>query len=68
MLGDGDTSIEIVYGEEKNILYWVDQSSQGRIKSLSISLASPFLRKTGIQHLFFILLQTGPLTAPARIP
>ncbi len=34
MLGDEDTSIEIVYGEEKNILYWADQSSRG-IKKIS---------------------------------
>ncbi len=27
LLGDGDKWIEIVYGEEKNILYWPDQSS-----------------------------------------
>ncbi len=32
LLGDEDTNIKIVYGEEKNILYWADQSSQGRIK------------------------------------
>jgi hypothetical protein len=34
MLGDEDTSIEIVYGEEKNILYWADQSSRGIKKNL----------------------------------
>jgi hypothetical protein len=31
-LGDGDTWFETVNGEEKNILYWTDQNSQGRIK------------------------------------
>ncbi len=31
LLGDGDTPSEIVYGEEKYVLYWVDQSSKGRI-------------------------------------
>jgi hypothetical protein len=24
LLGDGDKGIEIVYGEEKNVLYWAD--------------------------------------------
>jgi hypothetical protein len=24
LLGDGDKGMEIVYGEEKNILYWAD--------------------------------------------
>jgi hypothetical protein len=24
LLGDGDKEIEIVFGEEKNILYWAD--------------------------------------------
>jgi hypothetical protein len=24
LLGDGDKGIELVYGEEKNILYWAD--------------------------------------------
>ncbi len=32
VLGNGDTETEIVYGAEKNILHWADQSSQGRIK------------------------------------
>jgi hypothetical protein len=32
LLGDGDTPSVIVYGEEKHVLYWVDQSSKGRIK------------------------------------
>jgi hypothetical protein len=33
LLGDGDTKTEIMYGEEKNILYEADQSSHGRIKN-----------------------------------
>jgi hypothetical protein len=28
LLGDGDKGMRIAYGEEKNILYWVDYSSQ----------------------------------------
>jgi hypothetical protein len=32
LLGGRDTQIELVYGEEQNILYIADQSSQGRIK------------------------------------
>ncbi len=32
LLGDGANKFKKVYGEEKNILYWTDQSSQGRIK------------------------------------
>ncbi len=34
LLGDGDKGIEMVYGEEKNILYRADLSSPGRTKSL----------------------------------
>jgi hypothetical protein len=34
LLGGGDKGIETVYGNEKNILYWDDWSSQGRTKSL----------------------------------
>ncbi len=33
LLGDGDAPSEIVYGEEKHVLYWANQSSKGRIKS-----------------------------------
>ncbi len=29
LLGNGVKGIEIVYGEDKNILYWADYSSQG---------------------------------------
>jgi hypothetical protein len=32
-LGDGDKEIEIVYGEEKNILYWAGWSNQGRTQT-----------------------------------
>jgi hypothetical protein len=41
VLGDGDTKIEIVYVEEINILYWSDQSSQGRIKISCTDGTSP---------------------------
>jgi hypothetical protein len=34
LLGGGDKGIETVCGEEKNILYWADWSSQGKTKSL----------------------------------
>ncbi len=33
LLGDGDKRIEILYGEEKNILYWADWSSQAQNKN-----------------------------------
>jgi hypothetical protein len=32
LLGDGDKLIDIVYGDEKNILRWADQSKQGATK------------------------------------
>jgi hypothetical protein len=45
LLGDGDIprdkGIEIVYGEGKNILNWVDESSQGRAKMSCTSTTSP---------------------------
>ncbi len=41
LLDDGDTGIEIVYSEEKNILYWADQSSQGRTKNSCTGTPSP---------------------------
>jgi hypothetical protein len=34
LLGNGEKEIEIVYGEEKNILYWADKNSKGRTKNL----------------------------------
>jgi hypothetical protein len=41
LLGDGDKGIEKVYGEEKNILYWADESSQGRTKISCTGTTSP---------------------------
>jgi hypothetical protein len=32
--GDAEKGIEIVYGEERSILYWADWSSQGKFKNL----------------------------------
>jgi hypothetical protein len=40
-MGDGDKEIEVVYGEEKNILYWADLTSQGRTEISSTGTASP---------------------------
>jgi hypothetical protein len=42
LLGDGDKEIEEVSGEvKKNILYWVDKSSQGRTKIFRTGMTSP---------------------------
>jgi hypothetical protein len=41
LLGDGDKGTEIVYGEEKNILYWTDYSSLGRTKISYTGTTSP---------------------------
>jgi hypothetical protein len=41
LLGDGDKGIEILYGEEKNILYWAVSSSPGRTKISCTSMKSP---------------------------
>ncbi len=41
LLGDEVTKIEIVYGEEINILYWSDQSRQGKIKISYTDRTSP---------------------------
>ncbi len=41
LLGDGDKLIEIVYGEEKYILYCADQSSQGKTKISCTGTMSP---------------------------
>jgi hypothetical protein len=37
----GRCEIEIVYVQEKNILYWADQSSQGRTKISCTATMSP---------------------------
>jgi hypothetical protein len=39
--GDGDKGKEIVYGEEKYILYWTGSSSQGRPKIYCTGMTSP---------------------------
>jgi hypothetical protein len=41
LLGDRDEGIEIVYGEEKQILYGVDQGSEGRTKISCIGSTTP---------------------------
>ncbi len=41
LLGNGDKWIDIVYGEEKNLLYWSDWSNQGSTKISCTGSTSP---------------------------
>jgi hypothetical protein len=57
-LDDGDKIIEIVYGEEKNILFWADQSSQGRIKVSCTGITSPMNQPRKFSFVLFESLFT----------
>jgi hypothetical protein len=58
LLGDGDKGSQIVYDEEKNILYWANWSSQDRKNISCNGTKSPTKETTKEGPLSYVLLET----------
>jgi hypothetical protein len=64
LLADGDNRIEIVYSEEKNILYWADKSPRQN-KNLVNRHGKP--QKTTKEGLFPFVLFESPFTSISTV-
>ncbi len=68
LLGDGVKRIELVYGEEKNILYWADLSNQGRTKISCTDMTSPTNQpRKDLFHLYSLSPQSPQFQHPAGV-
>jgi hypothetical protein len=64
LLGDGDNRIKIVYGEEKNILYWDDKSPRQN-KNLVNLHGKP--KKPTMEGLLSFVLFESPFTSVSTV-
>jgi hypothetical protein len=66
-LGDEDKGIEKVYYEEKNILYWADESNQGRTKISCQHRKPNEPTKKGLRSFFLIEFPFTSVSTASRV-